>query len=371
MTREPHEVAQTPRTLAIGTDQSDLYQGNGSSLALASRLVDSGQRIVVISDQQVEPLVRSAIFPNEPWLSVPSGEDSKSLESAAHLWSRLCELKVDRQTAVVAVGGGMVGDLAGFVASTYLRGLPFYSVPTSLLAMVDASVGGKVGIDLPEGKNLVGRFYPAKAVAVDPELLQTLPEAEWASGMAEVVKHAILDGNSLWSFLESFEWSDRNDIGLRELLLVQAVEVKLRVVTEDPYERSGLRATLNLGHTFGHALEWCSGYRLRHGEAVALGLLAAVRLSRLLGLLETDFESNLLSLLSRFRLPTSLPFPDDPCWNWTDICQALDRDKKNSEGRWTFILPLCVGRVDTVLSPSRDLVEVAFTSLKQTNEARL
>lgn len=368
MTREPHEVAQTPRTVSIGSDHSDLYQGNGSSRVLASRLAESGQRVVVISDHQVESLVRPTIFTNEPWLSVPPGEDSKCLESVAGLWSALCEHKADRATAVVAVGGGMVGDLAGFVASTYLRGLPFYSVPTSLLAMVDASVGGKVGIDLPEGKNLVGRFYPAGAVAVDPELLQTLPEAEWASGMAEVIKHAILDGEALWNLLERFQWGDRADLKVCERLLRQAVEVKLRVVTEDPYERSGLRATLNLGHTFGHALEWCSGYKLRHGEAVALGLLAAVRLSRMMGLLETDFEPKLVTMLSRFRLPTVLPNPEDPCWNWADISEALGRDKKNSEGQWTFILPVCVGRVETVVAPSQALVEEAFTSLKRSVE---
>ncbi len=258
----------------------------------------------------------------------------------------------------------MVTDLAGFVAATYLRGLPFYSLPTSLLAMVDASVGGKVGIDLPEGKNLVGQFYPARAVAIDPELLDTLPDTEWASGMAEVIKHGVLQGSPLWENLLELDRQAVTDHTVREKLLAEAVEVKLRVVVEDPYERTGQRAALNLGHTFGHALEWASSYALRHGEAVGLGMLAAVRLSRSLGLLKVDFEDELTELLRRWSLPTVLPEPLSEMWSWEGLKTAFDRDKKASSGAWRFVLPISPGQVELVTSPDQALVRQAVESLK-------
>lgn len=353
-----------PRTVSLGRSRSELYQGHGCRHALLERLSQQRCRLVVISDRAVETAWRSRFEEGIPWLVVPSGEESKCLEVASQLWSQLCELGADRQTALLALGGGMVCDLAGFVAGTYLRGLPFYSMPTSLLAMVDASVGGKVGIDLPEGKNLVGQFYPAKAVAIDSEFLESLPPSEWASGMAEVIKHGILQGAPLWDSLLTATPQTLTVPAERERFLVEAVEVKLQVVTEDPYEETGLRATLNLGHTFGHALEWCSQYRLRHGEAVGLGLLAAVRLSRMLGRLDDDFEPALVSLLQRWSLPVWLPEPSHPQWDWDGISQALGRDKKSSGGAWNFLIPRGLGRVESVSAPDAALVRAAVASLQ-------
>lgn len=361
-----------PRRIELGRDFSDVFEGNGSRHRLLEQLAPqvSSRRLVVISDQQVEAALRPTLCPDAEWLVVPSGESSKCLEVAASLWSRLCQLGVDRQTAILSVGGGMVSDLAGYVASSYLRGLPFYSIPTSLLAMVDASVGGKVGIDLPEGKNLVGAFYPARSVAIDPELLDSLPDSEWASGMAEVIKHGVLQGAPLWDSLLAASPEEMADRARREALLRQAVGVKLWVVEQDPYERTGLRATLNLGHTFGHALEWCSSYQLRHGEAVALGMLAALRLSRSLGLLEEDFETPLTDLLRRWSLPVSLPQPEAEHWGWEGIARAFGRDKKNSEGRWTFILPRRVGLMEIVSGPDPEAVRDAVESLKKVPVSR-
>lgn len=352
----------------LGRQSSDLFQGDGSRRQLIERLRKSHPRWVVFTDDEVRAALAPwcpELFSGLGVLSVPAGEQSKSLASVSHLWGQLCQMGADRSTAVLAVGGGMVTDLAGFVASTYLRGLPFYSCPTSLLAMVDASVGGKVGIDLPEGKNLVGSFYPATAVAVDPGLLDTLPESEWASGMAEVIKHGVLAGDQLWSTLLLSERAQLQSPQRRARLLEEAVAVKLRVVVEDPYEKSGLRATLNLGHTFGHALEWSSQFELRHGEAVGLGMLAAVRLSRALGLLEVDFEAELLSLLERWSLPTTLPGAQRSCWDWEPLCQAFGRDKKASAGEWNFILPTRPGRVVQVTAPDPALVRAAVESLKE------
>lgn len=357
--------------MELGRDASDVYQGNGCRQALLERLSAEARRVVVISDRQVENVLRPVLCSDRDWLVVPAGESSKCLQVASDLWSQLCHLGADRSTAILAVGGGMVGDLAGFVAGTYLRGLPFYSLPTSLLAMVDASVGGKVGIDLAEGKNLVGQFYPARAVAIDPELLETLPDVEWASGMAEVIKHGVLQGAPLWETLLSCPREQLiSDRSRRERLLSEAVEVKLQVVTQDPYERTGLRATLNLGHTFGHALEWCSGYRLRHGESVGLGMLAALRLSRSLGLLEEDFEAALLELLRRWSLPVCLPDPENGPWAWDAVAKAFDRDKKSQAGAWSFILPTRPGHVQAVTAPDVERVKAAVESLNQAPVAR-
>lgn len=350
--------------MELGRATTDLLVGAGCRHTLVERAQASAKSVIVISDHQVRAALDKKIFADSPWLTIQAGEASKTVESAAKLWSRLAQLKADRDTLLVAVGGGVVGDLAGFVAATYMRGVSFFSVPTSLLAMVDASVGGKVGIDLPEGKNLAGSFYPAQVVAVDPELLSTLPGTEWASGMAEVIKHAILSGEGLWETVQSFSWEKAEQIEVLEHLVHSAVMLKVDVVQKDPYERTGQRATLNLGHTYGHALEWCSDYSVRHGEAVGLGLLAGLRLSRLLGILETDFEEELISCLKRWSLPCTLPEPEAEHWAWNRMTTALARDKKNRDGQWSFVLPRGLGSVKRVAGPDPELVRQAFETLK-------
>lgn len=318
----------------------------------------------MISDSRVAKCIRGYLDLDAQWLVVSAGEHSKCLQQAAGLWDELCRLKADRNTAVLAVGGGMIGDLGGFVAATYLRGLPFFSLPTSLLAMLDAAVGGKTAIDIEGGKNLVGAFYPALAVAIDTELLDSLPEPEWSSGMAEAIKHGILSGGELWKTIGRLSPGRLQDKDERQRFVEEAVSLKLFVVEQDPYEKTGERAKLNLGHTLGHALEWCSNYRLGHGEAVALGLLAAVRLSRSLGHLEQDFESELVSILRRWSLPTSLPVLDGVEWSWERIAEALGRDKKVDSGAWKFILPAKPGAVSFTAVSEVDLVRKIVDSLK-------
>lgn len=346
----------------LGGATTELLLGVGSSKELAETVLQRHQRWVVVSDANVTKSVRPHLFSAADWLVVPAGEASKSVDRSAWLWSQMIEQRLDRESAVVAVGGGVVGDLAGFAAATFLRGVSFYSIPTSLLAMVDASVGGKVGIDLPEGKNLVGQFYPAQIVAVDPSLLSTLPSAEWSAGMAEVVKHGILSGESLWSALRQYRPDDKMSVERTEALVADAVMVKVGVVKEDPYEKTGLRATLNLGHSYGHAIEWCSDFSLNHGEAVALGLVCGLRLSRELGLLEDDFEEDLVELLRRWGLPTSIPLSDS-AYSWERMAEALGRDKKNKDGKWCFVLPRRVGEVTTVFGPDPGAVKRAYRSL--------
>jgi 3-dehydroquinate synthase len=266
-----------------------------------------------------------------PRLVVPAGEASKCLQQVHLLYEQLASLKVDRQTVVVAVGGGVIGDLVGFAAATYLRGLPFWQVPTSLVAQVDSSLGGKVGVDLPAGKNLVGAFYPAECVYLDPDLLASLPLQQWQCGMAEVLKHALLDGPAHFAWLEDLP--DLLDSSARAHLVLRSRQVKLDIVTRDPLER-GDRAFLNLGHTLGHAIEAAQNYQgWNHGQAVAFGTLAALRLSqRRLGL-DPQWERRFRGQMERYQLPQirpELPLPE--------IREFLTRDKKNRNGQLTFVL---------------------------------
>lgn len=351
-------------TILLGNSLTELLVARDSARDIESALVNEQSSLVVISDEQVCSFWQDTCFKDFPWLTVKPGEKSKCLAQAGELWSKMVSLGLTRQSIVVAIGGGVVCDLAGFVAATYLRGVTFHSIPTSLLAMVDASVGGKVGIDLPEGKNLVGQFYPAKRVAVDVNFLATLPAQEWSAGMAEVIKHGILQGPNLWEQILSYRRQAQQDPKLLEELLCSAIAVKVKIVSEDPYETTGLRATLNLGHTFGHAIEWCSEYRLNHGESVALGLLAGLRLSRELELLEEDFERDLLALFQRWELPTSLPLKfDEKLFSWTRLTTALNRDKKNKNGAWCFVLPKQLGKVETLTGPPVEAVRKAYTNL--------
>ena len=205
---------------------------------------------------------------------MPEGEQYKTLETVSDLYTQFLAARLDRRSTVVALGGGVVGDLAGFAAATYLRGVHFVQVPASLLAMVDASVGGKTGVDLPQGKNLVGAFKQPDLVVIDPDVISTLPTAEFRSGLAEIVKHGVIDAPDLFSRLE-----DEGPTSMSHMI-VEAVRVKVRIVEEDPFER-GRRAILNLGHTFGHALELVSNFSVRHGEGVALGMVAAAAMAHL------------------------------------------------------------------------------------------
>jgi 3-dehydroquinate synthase len=270
-------------------------------------------------------------------VDIPAGEAFKTLATVAGLYEHFVEAKLDRHSPVIALGGGVVGDMAGFAAATYLRGVPFVQIPTSLLAMVDASVGGKTGVDLPQGKNLVGAFKQPAFVGIDPAVLSTLPAVEFRSGLAEVVKHGMIGAPALFEALEGRDGTP--PLALAELIAA-AVRVKVAVVEEDPFER-GRRAVLNLGHTFGHAVEVVSGYRIRHGEGVAIGLVAATRLAARTRLCDPELVVRVVSLLERLELPTGAPglAPEQ-------IVAAMATDKKRAGGRLRFVLPRSLGDVD-------------------------
>ena len=314
-----------------------------------------GRRWVIVSDSNLEKLWDWS-WCDGPKLFIPAGEASKNLAQAERLYAQLANLSVDRRTLLVAVGGGVVGDLAGFVAATYLRGLPFWQVPTSLVAQVDSSLGGKVGVDLPSGKNLVGAFYPPEAVYLDTGCLASLPLAEWQCGMAEVLKHALLDGSEHFAWLEALP--DPLDETLRSQLVLRSRQVKLDIVARDPLEK-GERAFLNLGHTLGHAIEAAQSYSgWNHGQAVGFGTLAALRLSqRRLGL-DPLWERRFRAQLQRYQLPQVRPQLD-----FDSLRPYLGRDKKNRDGQLTFVLLTEPGHTQVVAGIEWSELETVWEEL--------
>jgi 3-dehydroquinate synthase len=266
-------------------------------------------------------------LPGAAVIAVPDGEAYKTLDTMARIYDGLVAAGLDRRGTVLAFGGGVVGDMAGFAAATYLRGVRLVQMPTSLLAMVDSSVGGKVGVDLPQGKNLVGAFKQPAAVLIDPLLLATLPARERRCGMAEIIKHGLIADAGL------LEWIARDATPENDAALIgRAVRVKIAVVQRDPYEQ-GERAHLNLGHTFGHAIETVSGYAIAHGEAVAIGLVAAAHLSEAVGLARAGLVEQVRGAVRAVGLPESMGGLDPEA-----VYAAMGTDKKKQAGRLRFVL---------------------------------
>ncbi len=274
-------------------------------------------------------------------------ESAKNLRSVEHITRSLCRAGADRKSLIVAVGGGVVGDVAGFAAAAYLRGVRLAHIPTTLVAQVDSSIGGKTGVNLPEGKNLVGAFYPPQLVLTDPELLRTLSDREFRGGLAEVIKHAIIADAEMFALLEKdIEKVLRRDRHLLSLLIPRNVAIKARVVSRDERE-SGLREILNYGHTFAHALESVTNYRrYQHGEAVAWGMMAAAFLGHELGLTRADDVSRIVALIRRLG-----PLPPWPRVPSAALLNAMRSDKKTRAGILRFVLSPRIGEArsyDTV-----------------------
>lgn len=271
---------------------------------------------------------------------VDDSESLKNIRSVENLSRRLVRAGADRRALVLAIGGGVVGDVAGFVAASYLRGVALIHVPTTVVAQVDSSIGGKTGVNLPEGKNLVGAFYPPRLVLTDPSALTTLPVREFRSGLAEVIKHAVIADAKMFAFLESnFDKVLRRDSDALAYLIPRNVAIKARIVSRDERE-SGLREILNFGHTFGHALESLTRYRLyRHGEAVAWGMVAAALLGREIGITSSQETSRIISLVRRLG--------DLPTWprNSEDgLILRMQSDKKARAGKLRFVLSSRIGK---------------------------
>jgi 3-dehydroquinate synthase len=318
----------------------------GELPARAQRCAASGSRIFLVSDDNVLGLWGETVLGLlEPAASggnvysVPPGEPSKSVAQLARCWEWLAARGAHRNDIVVALGGGVVGDLAGFVAATYMRGVSLWQIPTSLLAQVDSSVGGKTAVDLEAGKNLVGAFYQPELVVVDPATLGTLPPEEFVSGLGEVAKYGLLHGEELFSLLESrvTDILDRDEETLA-VVVRACLDYKADVVEEDELDQ-GRRAVLNLGHTVGHALEKAIGFgRLSHGRAVALGLLCATAVSEEVLTLQPDVRGRTRILLERFGLPVSVDLPP-----LEELLAAAAKDKKVAAGASNFVGLAAIG----------------------------
>lgn len=343
MERHTIQVGLGERSYPITIGQGILEQV-GPALGAAN----VAKRYAVVSDDRVGALYGDAILRSLEGAGVsghlvlfPHGEASKHLETVGRLASQLAQRGFDRSDGLIALGGGVCGDITGFLAAIYMRGIPFVQVPTSLLAQVDSSVGGKTGVDIPEGKNLIGAFYQPRAVFIDTSVLSTLAPEEFLGGMAEVIKYgAGIDA-------DFFQWLGdhrRAILALTPSILAAMIrhccELKASVVERDERE-GGLRRILNFGHTIGHAVEAASGYRLNHGFAVAIGMGAAAELAERGGYADAGVAAAIKGLLQRYELPTAVPLNLDP----DTIRGFLRTDKKNIAGRLHFVLPETVGKV--------------------------
>ncbi len=321
-----------------------------------------GKRYGIISDDHVAELYGETVLQSladagvdAELITFPRGEASKNLQTIATLASELARHGFDRGDALIALGGGVSGDMAGFLASIYMRGIPFIQIPTTLLSQVDSSVGGKTGVDIPEGKNLVGTFYQPKVVYIDPDVLKTLPEEEILGGLAEVIKYGVIWDAEFFDFLGR----QREDIlALKEEALIPLIarccEIKAQVVEEDERE-GGLRRILNFGHTIGHAVEAASDFSLIHGLAIGIGMRAAADLAVLGGHLSKEEATRIHRLLEEYGLPVTIP----PALDQAVIKQFLKADKKTIGGKVFFVLPESVGKVlitDQVSSEDVDTV---------------
>ena len=310
--------------------------------------LELGNRCAIITDTNVGKKFAKATYDSlqqsgfEPLLlTIPAGEKSKSLKCVQHCYDQLAAQRLERKSFVVALGGGVVGDLAGFVAATYLRGIPFVQIPTTLLAQVDSSVGGKTGVNLHAGKNLVGAFYQPRLVLCDLDTLKTLPEREYVSGLAEVIKYGIIYDAKLFAQLElDLPKILKRDEKILAPIIARCCQIKAEVVSQDETE-SGLRAILNFGHTIGHAIENSSGYgKFLHGEAISIGQICAAKLSqKILGLPAQDVE-RIENLFRRAGLPTQIKLNSG---QRQKMFAAMKLDKKVSGGEIKFVLAKKIG----------------------------
>lgn len=270
-------------------------------------------------------------------LVIPAGENSKSLEQLSNLWSEMLLVGIDRKSTLFALGGGVVGDLAGFAAATFMRGIPWINLPTTLLAQVDAGIGAKTGINLEQGKNLVGAFHVPEKVLIDPWVLRTLPQDELSNGFAEIIKHAIIGDQILYKKCQQVDIHLRDEV---DEFISRAAAVKIKIVSEDPFEEN-FRQALNFGHTIGHAIEKNMEYRMKHGEAVSIGMVAETFISEKIGLAERGLHDQIGQLLETKNLPTKIPDNLDS----KNVIESIYFDKKRDRGKILFALPEQIGTV--------------------------
>jgi 3-dehydroquinate synthase len=315
-------------------------------LPFVTHLAKIDGAIAIITDESVAPLYAQSCGVIEPTvIAVPPGRQHKTLATAQLICEQLLDADFDRSGTIIALGGTVISELAGFVAATYMRGVDCVQCPTSLLAMVDTSIGGKTGVDLPQGKNLIGAFKQPKTVIADVATLQSMPARAFASGMAEVIKHSLIADSDLLQKVEAGNWIHatgelQQQASELQALVAQAIQVKINIIQEDPYEK-GRRAVLNFGHTFAYAIERLSRHEIRHGEAVAMGMVAASHLSRSLGHCSREVQERVESVLHASGLPTRIPAHLVP----EQLIAAMSSDKKKKAGRLRYVLIRDIGDV--------------------------
>lgn len=310
-------------------------------------------KAVIITDTNVrqphaDPIVASlqAAEWETTLIELEPGEPAKRLDRISDVYDRMIESQADRRTVVIAIGGGVIGDTAGFVAATYARGIPFVQVPTTLLAMVDSSVGGKVGVNHARAKNMIGAFYQPMGVLIDTSTLKTLPDREYRAGLAEVIKYGVILDSEFFDYLENnVEGLNSRDPFVMQPVIARCCRLKADVVEQDEFETKGLRAALNYGHTFGHAFEALTNYgQLLHGEGVSVGMLCASRLAERRGLIDTTVTERQEKLLKATGLPTKLPAGVQ--LKVDDVLDKMKLDKKTVKGQLRFVLPTEMGEVE-------------------------
>jgi 3-dehydroquinate synthase len=355
-------------TVALGERAYPIHVGENNLELLGDYLREWGVRGVVglVTDTNVAPLhagcveavIRAAGLQCATCV-LPAGEENKRLSEVEKICGAFLDAGLDRASMIVALGGGVPGDMAGFVASIFMRGIPFVQIPTTILAQVDSSVGGKTGVNHPLGKNTIGAFHQPRAVIMDMSLLTTLPERELRAGMAEVIKHGVIADAALFDYCEShvdaiMHW----DLAALEFPVRRSCEIKTGVVAEDEKEH-GLRAILNYGHTFGHAIEAVTGYgRFLHGEAVALGMVAAGQMARDLALVDDVFVERQRRCIAAYGLPATFPELDVDA-----AVEAMKKDKKARAGTLKFILSTGIGSVVQRTDITEKQAHAAFEAL--------
>ncbi len=346
----------------LGKRSYDIYIGYNLLNSIGARLkgIINSNKVMLVTNPTVaelyakvlhEQLESAGMYP--VMAEIPDGEEYKNLATAEKLYDIAYEHELDRQTPIIALGGGVVGDLAGFVAATYLRGVPFIQIPTTLLAQVDSSVGGKVAVNHPKGKNIIGAFYQPAAVFADLSVIKTLPDREIKAGMAEVVKYGVISDGLFFNWLEeNLEKVLTLEPQAMEKVVTVSCKCKAAVVKEDETEK-GARAILNFGHTVGHAIEALTGYKTyRHGEAVSIGMAAAAEMAVNMGMLNRSEAIRINRLLQRIGLPVNIP----PEINIDDLIKIMQKDKKVISSKLTFVLPVSIGKVEIVRGIGRDVI---------------
>ncbi|SMB98625.1 3-dehydroquinate synthase [Thermanaeromonas toyohensis ToBE] len=348
----------------LGDRSYNIYCGQGllKKLGVLLQPLDLAKRCLIVTDEIIAPLYLSQVIQSLeaagflPLVKqVPPGEEAKSLSVAAELYDMALEAGWERRCPVLALGGGTIGDLAGFVAATLLRGVPLIQLPTTLLAQVDSSVGGKVAVNHPRGKNLIGAFYQPCLVVADLSTLKSLPKRELCSGLAEVIKYGMIYDALFFTYLEQhLEEALAGEEEILERIVLRSCEIKAQIVAQDERERD-LRAILNFGHTVGHALEAVTKFHVyRHGEAVAIGMMVATRIALSRGLISPEIIERLEKLLRRASLPVEMPNVE----RYTFL-EALIRDKKVREGRVRMVLPVSLGQVEIMEVDTQEIMEAA------------